>query len=101
MDRALQRTTARGNGNVDLKTPDSRYAVTVKAPGESAAGHLHVDVFASHQGNGADGFHHMADHVDDGQVDDGPVGSRRWLLRDAASLIATLLQTGGFFISRL
>lgn len=45
-------------------------------PGESAAGHLHVDIFVSHRGDGTNRFHHMADHVDDGQVDDGPVGSR-------------------------
>lgn len=64
-------------------------------------GHLHVDIFVSHRGNGADGFHHMADHVDDGEVDDGPVGSRRRLLRGAASLIPVLLRMSGLFISRL
>lgn len=39
-------------------------------------GHSHVDVFASHCGNGTDRFDHMADDVDDGQVDDGPAGEK-------------------------
>lgn len=32
---------------------------------------MHID--GPHGGNGADRLDHMADHVDDGQVDDGPV----------------------------
>lgn len=35
-----------------------------------------------HGGDGADRLDHMADHVDDGQVDDGPVGNKQSL--DAA-----------------
>lgn len=70
MDRALRRTTAVNVRNVDAQT-------------QIFPGRLHVDICVSHRGNGADGFNHVADDVDDGQVDDGPVGSRRRLLRDA------------------
>lgn len=44
---------------------------------------MHIGV--AHGGNGADRLDHMADHVDDGQVDDGPVGDKRSLdaVRDA------------------
>ena len=65
--------------------PKSRCADTptpVKV--HSAAGHSHVDIFASYGGNGPDWFDHMADHVDDWQVDDGPAGSKPRLLSNTA-----------------
>lgn len=59
-----------------------------------------MDISVPHRGNGADGLHHMADDVDDGQVDDGPVGSRRRLLTGAASLVPVALRMSGLFVSR-
>lgn len=38
----------------------------------------HVHAAAAHGGDGSDRLHHMADDVDDGQVDDGPVGRANW-----------------------
>lgn len=43
---------------------------------EWAPGHSHVHVAAPHTGDGSDRLDHVADHVDDGEVDDGPVGSK-------------------------
>lgn len=80
MDRALQRT-------VTVRTEAAQTEPRRGFTHADNPGHLHVDICVSHCGNGADGFHHMADDVDDGQVDDGPVGGRRRLLRDAASLV--------------
>lgn len=47
--------------------------------GESALDNLHVHIGVPHSGDGSDRLDHMADHVDDGQVDDGPVESTRSL----------------------
>lgn len=47
--------------------------------GESAPGSLHVQFSVPHGGNGTDRLDHMADHVDDGQVDDGPVDNKQSL----------------------
>lgn len=46
---------------------------------ESAPGSLHVQFRVPHGGNGTDRLDHMADHVDDGQVDDGPVDNKQSL----------------------
>lgn len=43
--------------------------------GESALDNLHVHIGVPHSGDGSDRLDHMADHVDDGQVDDGPAES--------------------------
>lgn len=39
----------------------------------AAPGSLHVQLRVPNGGDGADRLDHMADHVDNGQVDDGPV----------------------------
>lgn len=46
---------------------------------ESASGSLHVHLGVAHGGDGTDRLDHMADHVDDGQVDDGPVDNKQSL----------------------
>lgn len=45
----------------------------------SQMSNLHVYVSVSHSGNGSHRLNHMANHVNDGQVDDGPVGSKQSL----------------------
>lgn len=42
----------------------------------SARDNLHVHIAVSHSGNGSNRLDHMADHIDNGQVDDGPVESQ-------------------------
>lgn len=41
-----------------------------------AAVHSHVHGAVPHSGNGSNRLDHMADHIDNGEVDDGPVGSK-------------------------
>lgn len=43
---------------------------------ESAPDNLHVHIGVPHSGNGTDRLDHMADHIDNGQVDYGPVESK-------------------------
>ena len=43
---------------------------------ESAPDHLHVHSAVSHSGNGSDRLDHMANHINNGQVDDGPVETK-------------------------
>jgi len=47
-----------------------RYGTDPVGTGCHADSHVHVG--GSHDGNGSDRLHHVADHVDHGQVDDGP-----------------------------
>lgn len=79
MDRALQHTKSSPNANLKTGTMKSIHGNVVLQliNMNSAAGHSHVDIFVSHCGNGTDRFNHVADHVDDGQVDDGPAGSKQ------------------------
>lgn len=43
---------------------------------ESGPDNLHMHFFVSDGGNGSDRLDHVADHVENGQVDDGPVGNK-------------------------
>lgn len=54
---------------------------------ESAPDNLHVHIGVSHSGNGSHRLDHMADHIDNGQVDDGPVESKLWLRTFRAALL--------------
>lgn len=43
---------------------------------ESAPVYLHVHIRVSDTGNGCNRLDHVADHINNGQVNDGPVGSK-------------------------
>lgn len=92
MDRALQRhpQIRPVNGKVEFHTQTCSCSVRSafrhkKSSGQrDEPGHSHVGVFVSHRGYGTHRFNHVANHVDDGQVEDGPVGRKPPRLSDAA-----------------
>lgn len=66
---------------------------------ELAHDNSHVQFGASHGGNGSNRLDHMADHIYNGQVDDGPVGSKLWLCTGHSGLLQNLYVCSEWFIS--
>lgn len=70
--------TPRLNHNLDLLVLQPCTMTLPSEVSESAPSDLHVHISVSHRGNGTRGLDHMANHVDNGKVDDGPVEHKLW-----------------------